>query len=233
MTLAFGCGLAGCGSSPAPGASDGAGMASDASGTAGTSGGSGRDGAAASDSGAAGATAGNDGGVDAVAGADGASSDAARPDVGDGSTDLVDGRSPSEGGSIPAPVLSGTIGGKPWTFVAGETNPPRSSSLYIEADLWDQSNPSPCAHLNPGGANAPVIFLEVPIQTGTYQISAQGFPDESFGYPIGDYYVNTSAITGMLDIQEITATSIKGFVDITDGDLSTVTGNFEILVCAM
>ena len=127
--------------------------------------------------------------------------------------------------------LSGTIAGQPWTFVAGQTD------FFLSKDddnffatLFDKPFASPCVELEPAGADHHLI-LSIPKAVGHYTLSLdlnQTFSyDDATGTPQNDI-----AISGVLDVTTLTATSLQGGVKMAYDANNSVDGQFVLGVCA-
>jgi hypothetical protein len=152
-------------------------------------------------------------------------------------------RSPADGSTADGPVdgstagpLAGKIGGKPWTFVAGETNPARSPQPgVLRVNLWDKMPSAPCLHVNPGGSTDRVVFLDIFPIVGDVE-STRG---DSFGYDapvdeggtVVDEYFNDPATAGSLEVTSLTSASLTGHLEMSSG-ASSIAGDFQIVVCA-
>ena len=133
------------------------------------------------------------------------------------------------GGSVSSQPLAGTINGKPWTFVAGQTDAflSKSSDTYF-ADLYDQALDTACGS-PPSGANRQLI-LNIPKTVGHYTLSLNLNQTFSYNDDKGDAQ-NDIAVSGQLDVTSITATKIQGGVNMAQGSGNSVNGQFEITIC--
>jgi hypothetical protein len=134
------------------------------------------------------------------------------------------------GGSVSSQPLAGTIDGKPWTFVAGQTDHflSQSGSNFF-ASLYDQAIDSPCAGEPPGTTRR--LLLSVPMAVGHYALSLdlnQTFSyDDSTGTPQNDI-----AISGVLDVTTLTASALQGGIKMAYDANNSVDGQFVLGVCA-
>jgi hypothetical protein len=134
------------------------------------------------------------------------------------------------GSTISSAPLSGTVGGQPWTFAAGQTDAFLSTnSDTFFANLFDVPVASPCVDLRPAGVVRSLI-LNIPKAVGHYAISLQ--LNQTFSYDDGTGTTqNDVATSGALDVTSITDTTLKGGVKMAYGAPNSVDGQFEITIC--
>ena len=135
------------------------------------------------------------------------------------------------GGSVSSQPLAGTIHGKPWTFVAGETDHflSQSGSNFF-ASLYDQAIDSPCLGTDPQGTTRRLI-LNIPMAVGHYALSLD--LNQTFSYDDGTgTYQNDIATSGVLDVTTLTATSLQGGIKMAYDAKNSVDGQFELGICA-
>jgi hypothetical protein len=143
------------------------------------------------------------------------------------------GGSGTGGSSISSQPLSGMIDGQPWAFVAGQTDAFLSSTgTNFFANLFDMALDMPCTELQPAGATRSLI-LNIPKAVGHYSITAAlnqtlAYQDPSIP---NNGFQNDIAYSGELDVTELTATTIKGGVEMSSGTKDSVDGQFEITLC--
>jgi hypothetical protein len=119
--------------------------------------------------------------------------------------------------------LAGTVGGKTWTFVAGDTDAFLSKD---EPDFFATLYPATftaCGFSQPAGDH---LILSIPKTPGEYPMSLS----RNMTFVVGDD--NKIAIDGTIVVDEVTATSIKGGLVGTFDSANTVNGRFEIPICA-
>ena len=135
------------------------------------------------------------------------------------------------GGLVSSQSLAGTIDGKPWTFVAGETNHFLSqSSTNFFASLYEQAIDSPCLGTDPQGTTR-LLILNIPMAVGHYALSLD--LNQTFSYDDGTgTYQNDVATSGVLDVTTLTASSLQGGVKMAYDAQNSVDGQFELGICA-
>jgi hypothetical protein len=119
--------------------------------------------------------------------------------------------------------LAGTVGGKAWTFVAGDTDAFLSKD---EPDFFASLYPATftaCGFSGPAGDH---LILSIPKTPGEYPMSLS----RNMTFVVGDD--NKIAIDGMIVVDEVTATSVKGGIVASFDSSNEVNGRFEIPICA-
>lgn len=119
--------------------------------------------------------------------------------------------------------LAGTIGGMPWTFVAGETDGFLSegeddffTSLYAEAIT------SPCGFGSPSGNS---LIVSIPKAPGDYDFSTS----RNGTFVVGSD--NLVTFEGRVIVHHVTATEVAGGLHMVfDGD-NEVDGQFTATIC--
>lgn len=127
------------------------------------------------------------------------------------------------GHEIAATPLAGTVGGQPWTFVAGHTSaflsdgePDFFAELYAEAF-------APCAFSTPPGNH---LIVAVPKSPGDYDFSTS----LNMTFVVGDSE-NLVTFDGRIVVDEVTDTLVRGgLAGDFDGD-NDVSGQFELTIC--
>jgi hypothetical protein len=135
------------------------------------------------------------------------------------------------GSPISSQPLAGTINGKRWAFVGGETDAflSQGSDQFV-ATLYDQAIDAPCAPSPPEGSNEHLI-LSIPMAVGHYSLSFA--LNQTFSYEDASGTAQNDITTiGALDVTSITAGRIAGGVAMVFGDKDGVDGQFTIDVCA-
>jgi len=124
--------------------------------------------------------------------------------------------------------LSGKIGGRDWTYVAGETSAVLSTDDSFWADVYDVPIEARCFGLTPSGATNGLI-LTVPRSRGNHPLGAAleqtFYVDSATG---GD---NLATSDGFIDVTALTATTLRGHASFTYDAANTVSGTFEIAIC--
>lgn len=120
--------------------------------------------------------------------------------------------------------LAGTVGGQPWTFVAGHTNAFLSEG---EDDFFATLYPAQftaCGSSEPSGSH---LIVSVPKAVGDYDMG----PQLNMTFVVGSSD-NLIAFDGRIIVDEVTATKVVGGLHGEfDGD-NEVNGRFEISICA-
>jgi hypothetical protein len=124
---------------------------------------------------------------------------------------------------IPVAPLAGTVGGEPWTFVAGHTNDFLSEG---EDDFFAELYPAAftaCEFSTPPGNH---LIVAVPKAVGDYDFSTS--LNMTFVVGASD---NLVTFDGRVRVDEVTATTVRGGLHgVFDGD-NEVKGEFTLTVC--
>jgi len=119
--------------------------------------------------------------------------------------------------------LAGTVGGQPWTFVAGHTNAFLSDG---EDDFFAELYPAaftPCGFSTPPGNH---LIVAVPKAPGDYDFSTR----LNMTFVVGDSD-NLVTFDGRIVVDEVTTDLVRGGLHGDfDGD-NQVSGRFELTVC--
>ncbi|MBL0217175.1 MAG: hypothetical protein IPQ07_25280 [Myxococcales bacterium] len=119
--------------------------------------------------------------------------------------------------------LAGTVGGQPWSFVAGQTNAFLSEG---DNDFFTTMYPAAyttCGFSEPGGTH---LIVSVPKAVGDYDMGTQ----RNMTFVVGSD--NKVAFDGRIIVDEVTATKVVGGLHGSfDGD-NEVDGRFEVSICA-
>lgn len=119
-------------------------------------------------------------------------------------------------------TLSGSVGGQPWTFVAGHTDAFLSEG---ESDFFAElyaGTFTPCGFDTPTGD---FLIVSVPKEVGEYDFSLS----LNMTFVVGSD--NLVATDGRVVVDEVTATTVRGgLVGDFDGD-NHVNGQFELTIC--
>lgn len=119
--------------------------------------------------------------------------------------------------------LAGTVGGEPWTFVAGDTNPYLSrDEPDFFADLYGEAVTS-CGFASGSGNH---LIVAIPKTPGEYPFTTQR--NMTFVVGASDNYVTFS---GKVRVDEVTATTLKGGLVGRFKSANEVSGTFEITLC--
>lgn len=128
---------------------------------------------------------------------------------------------------VSADPLAGSINGKPFTFVSGETNGFLSEGDdNFFSDLYGEAS-TPCGFSHPTG---PHLIASIPMTPGDYTLSLQ--LNMTFTYDDGDTIQNLVATNGRLIVDEVTTTSVTGRLHGIYNDDNEVDGAFMLAVCA-
>jgi hypothetical protein len=136
------------------------------------------------------------------------------------------GSSSGGGGSttISSQPLSGKLGGQPWTLGTGVTNSFLSTSSQYWVDAYAESF-TPCT--GSASANADEIIMNLPMAVGNYALSL----NLNQTFYVAATSDNIVAITGEIDITEITATTITGGANFAADANNSVDGQFQMTIC--
>jgi hypothetical protein len=133
----------------------------------------------------------------------------------------------SGGGSglaISNQVLSGKIGGQPWTFAAGESDAFLSTASTYYVDMYPSSFTACATFAAPTDVN--LLIVDLPTTTGSFNLSLAR--NATFYVAPSDNWVATR---GRIQIDEVTATTITGGANMTYNADNTVDGQFQITIC--
>jgi len=138
------------------------------------------------------------------------------------------GSSGGAGGPIADHVLSGQVGGKSWSFVAGETDAFLSTDHYF-TDLYDMPVDARCAGASPTGSTRQMI-LNIPKVVGEYPLSLA--LNATFSYDDGTgTYQNKIATQGLLEVKVLSSTELQGAARVHFDDGNSVEGTFVVEIC--
>jgi hypothetical protein len=125
-------------------------------------------------------------------------------------------------------TLQGVIGGEPWEFEAGEAEASSFTVGEFAARLFGEPH-TVCgsAFEQPAASH---ILLSVPDAVGSYALS---FGQNSRTVTLYDTAtsINHIAVSGAVDITEITATTISGGMHVRVDSDNEVDGLFELTIC--
>jgi hypothetical protein len=125
---------------------------------------------------------------------------------------------------IPATPLAGTVGGQPWTFVAGHTNAFLSEG---EDDFFAELYPAAFTACGFGTPPGDHLIVAVPKTPGDYDFSTS----LNMTFVVGDAQ-DLVTFDGRVVVDEVTATLVRGGLHgHFDGD-NVVKGQFELTICA-
>ena len=125
-----------------------------------------------------------------------------------------------------APPLSGVIDGQDWYYKYAKANYVMTESKFT-AELYGkgQTEQDPCSIVN---TNEAYLSLEVPSQTGNYQIPSD-IP-VIFGLP-GVTNTTFSAISGYMDITAGNSSQVVGYIEAYYDEKNKVSGSFSFSRC--
>jgi hypothetical protein len=125
---------------------------------------------------------------------------------------------------IPTTPLAGTVGGQPWTFVAGETDAFLSDG---EDDFFASFYAETFTACGFGGPSGNHLIVAVPKEVGDYDFSLS----QNMTFVVGDSQ-NLVTTEGRIVVDEVTATVVRGGLHGTLDDDNEVSGRFELTICA-
>lgn len=123
--------------------------------------------------------------------------------------------------------LSGKVGGKSWTFVAGEASPPFAGEDTFFAQLYSMSIPSACQN-GPASSGDHLIF-NVPMKPGDYRLSL-GLT-ATFVVENDAATDNLGATRGRLVVDEVTDSVVRGKAHVVFDADNEVDGTFQVARC--
>ena len=124
--------------------------------------------------------------------------------------------------------LQGVIGGNEWTFVDGETNSFLSDETSFFTTLY-ASDIENCGFISSRGHH---ILASLPNEVGTFELDFfEGRTITLVSTGPDDVPVNNIATEGVIEITEITETSIKGGISAATDNDNTINGQFDISIC--
>jgi hypothetical protein len=126
--------------------------------------------------------------------------------------------------TVASTPLAGTVGGQPWTFVAGDTDAFLSEGETDFFASFYAATFTPCGFSSPSGNH---LIVAVPKEPGEYDFSLS----LNMTFVVGASE-NLVATEGVVIVDEVTPTLARGGLHGTfDGD-NEVDGRFELTVCA-
>jgi hypothetical protein len=130
------------------------------------------------------------------------------------------------GGStvISTQPLAGKIGGQPWTWMTGETDPYLSTASAYWVDAYAESF-TPCTGSPSTSENR--LIMSLPMAIGNYPLSLQF--NQTFYIAAGND--NLAATSGEIDITDLSATTITGGAKFAYNADNSVDGQFEVTIC--
>lgn len=124
---------------------------------------------------------------------------------------------------VPATPLAGTVGGQPWTFVAGETNFFLSEGEDdFFAELYGAPY-TPCEFSTPQGNH---LIVAVPKSPGDHDFSLS----LNMTFVVGASE-NLITFDGRVVVYEVTPTLVRGGLHGDYDDDNVVKGQFELTIC--
>lgn len=125
---------------------------------------------------------------------------------------------------IASSPLSGKVGGAAWTLAGARTNAFLSEGDNFGVDVYGQGTVT-CDSTGQGNS----LILNVPKKVGTYRLSLS--LNSTFVVE-GTETDNLVATQGAIRVDEVTATSLRGGVNMTYDASNSVNGVFEATICA-
>ena len=132
----------------------------------------------------------------------------------------------SGGGStvISSQPLAGKIGGRPWTFMTGETDSILSTASRFWVDAYGESF-TPCSGSAPFAVDK--VIMNVPTAVGNYAVTL----DLNQTFYIAANNDNLVATSGEIDITDISATTITGGANFAFNADNSIDGQFQVTIC--
>lgn len=127
-------------------------------------------------------------------------------------------------GTISSGPLSGTIGGRPWTFATGQTDSFLSTDNQYFVDTYSVSFTA-CTDVPPDDAYDLIMIM--PKTAGSYALGQ----NLSATFSMASTNYNVFATSGQLVIDSVTATTISGGAKFSAGADNSVDGQFEATLC--
>jgi hypothetical protein len=128
-----------------------------------------------------------------------------------------------DGDDIPATTLAGTVGGEPWTFVAGDTDAFLSEGEDDFFALLYAGPFTPCGFDAPSGNH---LIVSVPKEPGEYPLSLS----LNMTFVVGESD-NLVATDGVIVVDEVTDTTIRGGLLASFDADNEVAGQFDLTIC--
>jgi hypothetical protein len=126
--------------------------------------------------------------------------------------------------SIDDTVLAGTVNGQSWSFRSGETDAFLSEG---EDNFFASLYATEVEACGFGGPDGYYVIAAVPKATGEYEMSSS----LNLTFAVGDSD-NLVTFDGVIRVDEVTDTVVRGGLAASyDGD-NTVSGTFELTICA-
>jgi hypothetical protein len=130
-------------------------------------------------------------------------------------------------GEIASHELSGKIAGQSWNVAHAETDPFFDDDEELWVDLYGQPATEACGSNEPDGSK---LILSVPRRAGEYPLSLQR--NGTFVIQTTDGTDNLVGTEGSLRVDEVTSTTLRGGVSIEYDADNSVSGVFEVTICA-
>lgn len=123
--------------------------------------------------------------------------------------------------------LTGKVGGQPWTVASAETDAFFSDEEELWVNLYGEPSAEACSSFSPSGGH---VILTVPTSPGEYPLSLNLNGTFVIETPTGtDNLVGTK---GLLRVDEVTETTLKAGISIEYDAGSSLSGEFEAVICA-
>ncbi|HEY4183973.1 MAG TPA: hypothetical protein VGP07_02850 [Polyangia bacterium] len=129
------------------------------------------------------------------------------------------------GGTVSEQPLSGAIGGRPWAFVTGQSNPFLSDENHFWVDAYATTFAT-CTQSQP--LNADELILNLPTKVGSYSLGL----NLNVTFYDGTTNDNLVATSGTLTIDSVTTTMISGGLNAAYNAKTSVDGKFQATICA-
>jgi hypothetical protein len=121
-------------------------------------------------------------------------------------------------------TLAGTVGGEPWTFVAGHTDAFLSDG---DDDFFAELYPAAFTPCSFGAPSGNYLIVSVPKATGDYDFDLSR--NMTFVVEPSD---NLVTFEGRIVVDEVTETLVRGGLHGAFNGDNEVSGRFELTVCA-
>lgn len=122
--------------------------------------------------------------------------------------------------------LEGNIQAAPWTFKSGIVRPSSTPNLY-DFKFWDTQEQEPCSSFAFGSERQ--IFGSFPLSLGVHELGLQQ-PMTIYSYN-GGQNKNYAVTNGVVVLDQITNTEVKGRILLYHDESNNVNGTFSLTIC--
>lgn len=125
-------------------------------------------------------------------------------------------------------VLSGTVGGQPWSLAQAETNASLSDDRELWAAFYAEAADTPCSGSRTSDRHH--LLVSVPRDPGRYPLGLSLSATFVIEGPSGtlEYLVAT---TGVIEVDAVSDTNVQGGAHIEFDSDDVVNGRFDLTVC--